>query len=127
MAASKIRRRADALLADAVLLLHAAFIVWAALGGLAVWRWPRLAWAHLPCVAWGVWIEFSGGICPLTPLENLLRERAGQAGYGGDFIAHYLMPLIYPEALTRPMQWLLGAALLVLNLVIYTLAIRRRR
>ena len=74
------------ILADAVLVLHGAFIAWATLGALAVWRWPVLVWAHLPALAWGVWIEASAGICPLTPLESVLRQRAGQRGYEGSFI-----------------------------------------
>lgn len=113
-------------LADAVLVLHGLFIVWAALGALAVWRWPKLAFAHLPALAWAVWIEASGGVCPLTPLENSLRRAAGQTGYSGGFIDHYLGSIIYPEGLTRQAQWLIAGALAVVNLVIYTLIIRRR-
>jgi Protein of Unknown function (DUF2784) len=78
------------ILADALLLLHGAFIVWATFGALAVWRWPRLAWLHLPALAWGLWIEASAGICPLTPLETMLRQRAGQQGYATSFIDHHL-------------------------------------
>lgn len=113
-------------LADAVLVLHGLFIVWAAFGALAVWRRPRLAWAHLPALAWAVWIEASGGVCPLTPLENSLRRAAGQTGYSGGFIDHYLGSIIYPEGLTRQAQWLIAGALAVVNLAIYTLIIQRR-
>ena len=113
-------------LADAVLVLHGLFIVWAAFGALAVWRWPKLAFAHLPALAWAVWIEASGGVCPLTPLENSLRRAAGQTGYSGGFIDHYLGSIIYPEGLTRQTQWLIAGALAAVNLVIYTLIIRRR-
>ena len=113
------------LLADAVLVFHGLFIVWAALGALAVWRWPRLALLHLPALAWAVWIETSGGICPLTPLENSLRRAAGQAGYSGGFIDHYLGPIIYPAGLTRQAQWAVAGALLVVNVVAYGVLIAR--
>jgi hypothetical protein len=116
-----------AVLADGVLVLHGLFIVWAALGALAVWRWPRLALLHLPALAWAVWIEASGGVCPLTPLENSLRRAAGQAGYSGGFIDHYLGGVIYPAGLTRQTQWLVAGALLLINLVAYELMIRRAR
>jgi hypothetical protein len=116
-----------AVLADGVLVLHGLFIVWAALGALAVWRWPRLAVLHLPALAWAVWIEASGGVCPLTPLENSLRRAAGQAGYSGGFIDHYLGGIIYPAGLTRQAQWLVAGALLLFNLVGYGLMIRRAR
>jgi hypothetical protein len=116
-----------AVLADGVLVLHGLFIVWAALGALAVWRWPRLAVLHLPALAWAVWIEASGGVCPLTPLENSLRRAAGQAGYSGGFIDHYLGGIIYPAGLTRQAQWLVAGVLLLVNLVGYGLMIRRAR
>jgi hypothetical protein len=116
-----------AVLADGVLVLHGLFIVWAAVGALAVWRWPRLALLHLPALAWAVWIEASGGECPLTPLENSLRRAAGQAGYSGGFIDHYLGGIIYPAGLTRQTQWLVAGALLLINLVAYGLMIRRAR
>jgi hypothetical protein len=115
------------ILADLVLVLHGAFIVWATLGALAVWRWPRLVWAHLPALAWGVWIEASAGICPLTPLENSLRLRAGQRGYDGSFIDHHLGALIYPQGLTPAAQWRIAMGLAAFNLVIYGLIARRRR
>jgi hypothetical protein len=108
-----------ALLADAVLLLHGLFILWAVLGALAVaWRhW--LAALHLPAAAWAVWISVRGGICPLTPLEQSLRRAAGQAGYEGGFVAHYLEPLIYPPGLTLDAQLVFGAAVLAINLALY--------
>jgi hypothetical protein len=116
---------ANALLADALLVLHALFVVWVVTGGLAVWRWPRLAWVHLPAAAWGVWIEWSGGLCPLTPVEWRLRAAAGQAA-SGDFLQHHLGRLIYPEGLTREVQFVLGAIVLLVNAAIY-LALWRRR
>lgn len=120
-----------AALADVVLLLHGLFIVWVVAGGLSVlWR-AWLAWLHLPAAAWGVWIEWSGAICPLTPLEQSLRHAAGQAGYRGGFIEHYLAAAIYPAGLTPAHQWLLGALVLAINLAVYAFAFvraaRRRR
>lgn len=114
------------LLADAVLLLHGLFVVFVVIGVLAVARWPRLAWLHIPCVVWGVWIELSGGICPLTPLENHFRALAGEAGYQGDFLARYLLPLIYPAELTRATQFILGGSALGLNVLGYGWILYRR-
>ena len=116
------------LAADAVALLHLAFVLFVVVGGLLVWRWPRLAWLHLPAVAWGALIEFTGWMCPLTPLENHLRQAVGQAGYAGGFIDHYLLALLYPVGLTREMQGALGASVLVVNGAVYgTLLWRRTR
>jgi hypothetical protein len=115
------------LLADAVLVFHGLFIAWAALGALAVWRWPRLAMVHLPALAWAVWIESSGRICPLTPLENSLRRAAGESGYSGGFIEHYLGRIIYPAGLTREAQWTVAGALLLFNAAVYGLLVTRRR
>jgi Protein of Unknown function (DUF2784) len=113
------------LLADAVLVLHGLFIAWVALGGVAVcWR-ATLAWLHLPAVSWAVWVSWSGSHCPLTPLEQLLRLLAGQAGYEGGFIEHYLTAAIYPRGLTVELQTALGAAVLAINLLLYVLAWRR--
>jgi hypothetical protein len=96
------------------------------LGGLAVLRKPVVAWLHVPAVAWVVWLELTGAICPLTPLENMLRARAGEAGYQGGFIDHYLMAVIYPAGLTPQVQVGLGIAVLVLNLAVYAILWRRR-
>lgn len=117
-----------ALLANLVLLVHLAFILFVALGGLAVLRWPRLAWLHLPCVAWGVTVELMGWYCPLTPLENHYLRLAGAQSYEGDFIQHYLLAAIYPDGLTRQAQTVIGLAALLVNTLIYGwLLIRRRR
>ena len=113
------------LLADAVLVAHLAFVLFVTLGGLLVLKWRRLAWLHIPAAAWGATIEFAGWICPLTPLENDLRARAGQSGYEGDFIARYLMPVVYPDGLTRQDQLLLGSAALAINLAIYVWLLRQ--
>lgn len=114
-------------LADGVLLLHLAFILFVVLGGLLLPRWPRLVWLHLPAASWGALIEFRGWICPLTPLENHLRHLAGEAGYTGDFIAHYLLPVIYPHGLTREIQLLLGLAVVLINAAAYAWWYRRRQ
>ncbi len=114
--------------ADAVLLLHLAFILFVVLGGLLVLRWPRLALLHLPAVAWGATVEFLHLICPLTPLENRLRLAAGDQGYSGGFMEHYLVPMIYPAGLTPAIQLWIGAFVLLLNLVPYgLLAMRLKR
>lgn len=114
-------------LADAVLILHLLFVIFVVLGGwLVAWR-PKLAWAHLPVLAWGIWIEFSGAICPLTPLEKSLRIRGGEAGYEGGFIEHYLTSFIYPDGLTRDTQWLLGGILIAINLAAYGMLWHWRR
>ncbi len=113
--------------ADALLLLHLAFILFAVFGGAfaARWRWtPAL---HLPAVAWAVFVELSGRICPLTYLENSLRRSAGQSGYAGDFVQHYLLVLIYPAGLTREIQFALAAAVAAINIVIYVWVVLRWR
>ena len=118
-------------LADAVLVFHLLFIAFAVFGALAVWRWPRLAWLHLPALAWAAYVVLTGEICPLTPLENHLRRAGGDSGYAESFIEHYLLPLVYPSAvqgeLGRTTQAVLGAALLLFNVGVYALLLRRRR
>jgi len=116
-----------AVAADATVLLHAAFVVFVVGGAALLWRWPRVAWLHLPAAAWGAWIEASGGVCPLTPLENALRARAGQSGYGGGFVEHYVVPILYPDALTRELQWALAAGVVAVNALLYGLWIAGRR
>ncbi len=113
------------LLADLTVLLHAAFILFAVFGGLLAVRWPRIAWLHVPAVLWAAFMEFSGRICPLTPLENHYRELAGESGYTGGFIEHYILPVIYPAGLTRDIQLGLGLGVLVVNIVAYGIVIRR--
>jgi hypothetical protein len=115
------------LLADAVVACHGLFILFVVFGGFVAWRasWRWVAAIHLPCALWGMLIEFSGWICPLTPLENSLRARAGQAGYSGGFIEHYLLPAMYPAGLTPRIQVVLGSAVLVINVVAYAVLIRR--
>jgi hypothetical protein len=113
--------------ADAILVAHLAFVLFVVFGALLLLRWPRLAWLHIPAVVWAAFIEFSGTICPLTPLEVTLRQRAGQAGYGGGFIDHYVVSLLYPEGLTQNTQAMLGAVVVAINAAIYIVALRRRR
>jgi len=115
------------LLADLVLLLHAAFVAFVMLGGLLALRWPRSAWLHLPLVAWGAGVEFLGGICPLTPLENHWRHLAGELGYTGGFVEHYVVAALYPDGLTRSVQLALGLLVLAVNAAIYGWAWRRNR
>lgn len=114
-----------AFLADAVLLLHGLFVVWVVAGSAAVCRHAAWAWLHAPALAWGLWISFSGAVCPLTPLEQSLRRAAGQAGYEGGFVERYLTAAIYPDGLTPTHQALLGALVLAINLVGYGFAWRR--
>ena len=116
-----------ALLATLVVTLHLTFVVFVVLGGLLVLRWPWLAYAHLPAALWGAWIEFAGWVCPLTPLEQSLRLKAGEQGYSGSFIEHYVLPLLYPSALTRTIQVALGIIVIAVNLGIYGYLIRSRR
>lgn len=107
------------LAADAVMLVHFAFVLFVMLGGIAAWRWPRMAWLHLPALAWGVLVTVMRWVCPLTPLEQRLREAAGQASYEGGFIAHYIEPLVYPQELPWSIKLFLAALLLAFNVALY--------
>jgi uncharacterized protein DUF2784 len=111
---------------DAVVVVHLAFIAFVVGGGALLFAWPRIAWLHLPAVAWGVYAELTSTICPLTPLENALRMRAGQSGYAGGFVEHYLVPIIYPAGLTPRVQTFIGVFVIAVNLVFYAIAWRRR-
>ena len=114
-------------LADLVLVVHLTFVLFVVLGGLLVLRWPWVAFLHIPTAIWGVLIEYSGWICPLTPLENSFRARGGEAGYSGGFIQHYIQPLLYPAGLTRATQVVLGSLVLILNLAAYGILVSRMR
>jgi hypothetical protein len=105
--------------ADLVVALHFLFIAFVVGGGFLTWRWPRLAWVHVPVAAWGALIEFAGWICPLTPLENSLRRAAGEAGYPGGFIEHYIIPIVYPPGLNTGIQVALGVSVLLVNGIAY--------
>jgi hypothetical protein len=106
-------------LADLVLWIHLAFVLFVVGGGLLVLKWPRIAWLHLPAAIWGAMIEFAGWICPLTPLENRLLIQSGESPYQGDFIDHYLLPILYPTELTRTVQIVLGLLVVVINVALY--------
>jgi hypothetical protein len=117
----------DRVLADLVLIVHVVFIGFVIFGGLlAVW-WRTVMWIHVPTVIWTIMLEFFGWICPLTPLEKILREAAGTTAYDGSFVEHYLVLLLYPPGLTREVQLVLAAAVLLINLVVYGLVWRLRR
>jgi hypothetical protein len=107
-------------LADAVVLVHLSFVAFVVAGGLIVLRWRRAAWLHVPALLWGVAVEWSGAICPLTPLEVMLRRWGGDAGYGGGFVEHYVLPVLYPAALTRGVQVALGTLVVAVNAIVYT-------
>jgi len=113
------------ILADATVAVHVAFVLFVILGGLIVARWRRVAWVHIPAAAWAAWVEFASWVCPLTPLENWLREQGGGTAYTSGFIEHYLLPILYPESLSRELQWVLGAMVLLINAVVYIVVFRR--
>lgn len=108
------------LLADGVMLLHLGFVLFVIFGGLLALRWPKVIWAHFPAAVWGATVEFIGWICPLTSLEVWLRLKGGDSGYGDDFIAAYLLPVLYPAGLTHDVQMVLGWFVVVFNLVVYS-------
>ena len=114
------------ILADLVLFSHLAFIVFVVAGGLLALRWRWIPLVHVPAALWGVYIELSGGICPLTPLENALRRAAGSSGYSGSFIEHYLVPVIYPASLSSSLQLALAGSLVLANVIIYSFVGWRR-
>ena len=113
--------------ADVVLLVHLAFIVFVLLGGMLALKWRWIPWIHLPAALWAAALEFRGWICPLTPLENWLRQASGEAGYSSGFIEHYILPVIYPAGLTSSIQVVLGLIVVFLNIGIYGLVYSRRR
>jgi len=114
------------LLADLLVVLHALFVLFVVLGGFLALRWRRLAWLHVPAALWGALIQFMGWVCPLTPLENGLRELAGEAGYQGGFVEHYLIPTLYPAHYTLALRLTLGGLVVALNGTAYWLYFRRR-
>ena len=117
----------DRYLADAIVVVHLLFVVYTVFGGVLVLRWKNTVYLHIPALLWGVAVEANGWICPLTPLENQLRANAGQAGYTGGFVEHYLLPVLYPVNLTRFDQWSLAVALILVNVVIYVFVVRKYR
>jgi hypothetical protein len=118
----------DRVLADALVVFHLAFIAFVLAGGVLVITWRRrVAWVHLPAAAWGAYAELTSTICPLTPLENALRRRAGQSGYAGGFVENYLIPIVYPAGLTPNVQVVIGAIVVVVNVAIYAIVWQRSR
>jgi hypothetical protein len=115
------------MLADLVVVLHFLFVLFVVFGGFLVLRWPKIAYLHLPIATYGVLIEFVGWVCPLTPLEKGLRESAGQQGYEGGFVEHYILPVLYPDGLTRGVQLVLGMLVIGVNVAVYWLVARRRK
>ena len=115
------------LLADTLVVLHLGFIVFALGGALAVARWPRLAWLHVPAMVWAVLVELNSWICPLTPWEQALRATGGQTRYEGGFVEHYVLPVLYPAGLTPHIQWVLALVVIVVNAALYARMIRRSR
>ena len=107
------------LLADLVVLVHSAFVLFVILGGFLTVRWHGVAWIHLPAAAWAAIVEIFGWVCPLTPLENWLRQQGGESGYGSDFVARYVLPTLYPMDLTRGVQTAIGIFVILINLAIY--------
>jgi hypothetical protein len=114
-------------LADALVLMHIGFILFAVLGGLLVLRWRFFAFLHLPAAGWAVFVQISPNYCPLTSWENQLRLSGGQAGYPNSFVDHYLLPVLYPPALTRELEIFLGIVVLMINLVVYAWVLHRMR
>jgi len=115
------------ILADVVVSVHFFFIVFVLLGGLLAFRWHWIPWLHIPAVAWGGFIEITGRICPLTPLENSLRRAGGLTDYSQSFIERYVVPVVYPEELAREFQVVMGSALIALNILIYAFLVWHRR
>lgn len=113
-------------LADTLVIIHAAFIVFVVFGGILVWRWRSMIWLHVPAMIWGVIVSITPLFCPLTPWENHLRRLAGDGGYDTGFIEHYLVPLIYPAGLTLEIQFVLAAFVVVVNAAIYSRLCLRR-
>jgi hypothetical protein len=122
-----MRPPAAHVLATLVVAAHIAFVAFVVIGGLFVLRWRKLLYLHLAAIGWAVYVEWSGAICPLTPLENTLRAAAGLEAYAGDFVAEYVFPVLYPDGLTRGGQLAIGAAVLAVNGCIYAMLLRRRR
>jgi hypothetical protein len=113
--------------ADVLVLLHLSFVLFVVCGGLLVYRWPRWAWAHVPAFIWGALIEFNHWVCPLTPLEQRLRVVAGEDGYSGGFVEHYVLPVLYPAGLTPAGQLTLGLLVLGVNALVYGFWLWRKR
>jgi len=115
------------MLADSVVLVHLVFVAFAVFGGLLVLRWKRVVWVQIPAALWAALVEFAGWYCPLTPLENWLRAKAGEAAYRAGFIEHYILPVLYPAELSAGVQMILGGAVVAINILVYWRVYRARR
>jgi hypothetical protein len=113
-------------LADLVVLIHLAFIVFVISGGLLAVKWSWIPWLHLPALFWGILLELRGWVCPLTPLENWLRQTSGGAGYPEGFVEHYVLPVVYPADLTAKTQVFLALLACAINVVVYLFVWRVR-
>jgi hypothetical protein len=113
--------------ADIVLSLHFAFILFGLFGGFLVLYKRRVVWLHAPVVLWSSLVNLAGWICPLTPLENIFRSAAGQSGYGGGFVEHYIAPLIYPGGMPRTLELVAGISVLAWNSFVYLFVVFRLR
>lgn len=107
--------------ADFIVLIHFSFIVFVLIGGFLVFKWRWLIWLHIPAAIWGALIVMVGWICPLTPIENMLRQTAGNEAYSSGFIERYLVPVIYPSGLNREMFIAMGVVVIVINVILYTI------
>jgi hypothetical protein len=114
------------LLADLLVVLHVIFVLFVLFGGLLVFKWPRVLWWHLPAMAWGALVEFTGWFCPLSSLESWLRMQSGESGFQGDFVSRWFLPVLYPDFLSRRIQFALGCLVLGLNIIIYAWIWQRR-
>jgi len=114
---------------DTIVVLHFSFVLFVLFGALLLLKWRWLIWLHIPALIWGILVELNGWFCPLTPLENRLREHAGLGQYHGDFVMHYIMPVLYPVSLTRNLQILFGMIVIAVNIFIYVyiFLIRQRK
>jgi hypothetical protein len=113
------------LLADSIVLIHLAFVIFAVFGGLLSIWWRKIIWLHLPSVLWSGLVETAGWICPLTPLENRFRLQSGVSGYSGGFIEHYIIPILYPADLNRDIQIIMGVLVILVNVLIYGFVFKR--
>ena len=113
------------ILSQLIVLLHFAFILFVIFGAFLVLRWHKIAWIHIPFALWGMGVEYFNIICPLTPWENHFRQLAGSTVYESGFIEHYIIPLMYPEVLSRNLQFILGSIVLIINGLIYGIVICR--
>ena len=114
------------ILADIVVYIHFGFVFFVIFGGLIYYLWSNCPYLHLPAIFWGLWIELSGSVCPLTPIENWLIEHSGGASYRSSFIEQHITQFLYPTDLDQNIKYYLAAGLIVINLIIYIHIIRKR-